>query len=158
LAKGTVYNYFSSKQALMLTLISEVGKSHLDFITGQIRQEINAEKRLEKFFGAGFAFVENHPMEARFLITTLYSTGTEFKQAMFQAYQPMFRLVSEEILAAGIAQGVFRPLDVARTAALLMTIYLGTCSNVDEHDRAFFYASEVFAFTLNSIRKSDLNY
>jgi AcrR family transcriptional regulator len=157
LAKGTVYNYFSSKQALMLTLIAEVGKSHLDFIAGQICQEIDAAKRLERFYSAGFAFVEDHPVEARFLITTLYGAETEFKQAMFLAYRPMFKLVGEEILAVGIAQGIFRSLDVPRTAALLMTIYLGTSSNVDEHDRVFLKANEVTEFVLNSMRLMDRN-
>ena len=92
-AKGTVYNYFPSKQALMLTLIEEVGAAHLDFITRQVRAEEDNCRRVERFYAAGFDYVEAHPVQAHFLIATLYGAEEEFKQAMYRAYQPMFQLV-----------------------------------------------------------------
>ena len=32
-AKGTVYNYFVSKRALMLALINEIARAHLDYVS-----------------------------------------------------------------------------------------------------------------------------
>ena len=154
-AKGTVYNYFPSKQALMLTLIEEVGAAHLDFITRQVRAEEDSRRRVECFYAAGFAYVEAHPVEAHFLISTLYGAEEEFKQAMYHAYQPMFQLVTEDILTPGIARGEFQVSDPARTAALLMTIYLGSSSNVGPDGKVWLSAKEVAAFVLQALQKVD---
>ena len=59
-AKGTIYNYFESKRALMLALIDEVAVTHFEFIADQVSQESNAVRRLERFFEAGFDWVTNH--------------------------------------------------------------------------------------------------
>ena len=51
---------------------------------------------------------------------------------MWQGYQPMHQLIIDDILAPGMEQGVFRPADPAPTTGLLMTLYLGIGSTVDE--------------------------
>gem|GEM_PF-674619 len=153
LAKGTVYNYFPSKQALLLTLINEIGADHLSYITGQVLGETDAIRRLECFYTAGFNYVEKEPLQARFLITTLNSAEEEFKLAMFRAYQSMFQLVSDEILAVGVSQGCFQVTDVRRTAALLMTIYLGTSSQLDQNGRPWLDPIEVARFVLQALKK-----
>ena len=51
---------------------------------------------------------------------------------MYKAYFPMFQLVGQDILAAGIEQGIFRQVDPVSTAGLIMTIYLGTGSQVND--------------------------
>ena len=154
-AKGTVYNYFPSKQALMLTLIEEVGAAHLDFITRQVREEEDPCRRVERFYAAGFAYVEAHPVQAHFLISTLYGAEEEFKQAMYRVYQPMFQLVREDILAPGTVRGEFQVSDPARTAALLMTIYLGTSSNLSPEGKVWLSAKEVAEFVLRALQKVD---
>ncbi len=152
LAKGTVYNYFASKQELMLALIREIGAFHLDYIASRVRQEQDPILRLERFYSAGFDFVEGYPAEANFLITTLYGANIEYKQAMYQAYLPMFQIMGDEILTAGIAQGAFKPSESAHTASLLLTIYLGTCSQVDQNGKVYLSAKEVSDFVLRAIR------
>ncbi len=154
-AKGTIYNYFPSKQALMAATIEELGAQHLAFMTGQVRLETDAKARLERFFVAGFAFVENHPAEAKLLITTLYGTHSEFYELMGQTYQPMFRLVSEEILAPGITEGVFRPVNRMLHASILSTLYLGTCSQVDANGKPFLDPRQVAEFAYHALRKTD---
>jgi AcrR family transcriptional regulator len=151
-AKGTIYNYFSSKQALMLALIAESGAAHVQTITRAVLELENPTQRLERFYQAGFQFVEEHPVQARFLLTMLYSPGAELQTAMYQAYQPMFQLVAQEILAPGIEQGVFRCVDVMATANLLMTLYLGTGSHVDEAGKVFMDPHQVAEFALQAIK------
>jgi AcrR family transcriptional regulator len=151
-AKGTIYNYFPSKQALMHSLIEETGAFHLAYIANRVLQAQDAVVRLEQFFEAGFAFVEQHPAQARFLITTLYSAEDEFKMAMYRTYQPMFQLVGQEIIATGVAEGVFRATDPGRTGALLMTLYLGVASNVDQNGKVWLSPAEVSAFALKAVQ------
>jgi AcrR family transcriptional regulator len=151
-AKGTIYNYFPSKRGLMLALIDEVSESHIDFVLEQVQEEGDPGHRLERFFEAGFAFISDHLSQARVMINTLYGPDVEFKTHMYQAYQPLFQLVSNDIIAAGISRGVFREVDPDATAALLMTIYLGAGSQVDEDGRAWLDPSQVAAFALHALR------
>ncbi len=150
-AKGTIYNYFPSKQALVLALIAETGGSHMQYVAEQVRQESDPVQRLVRFFESGFRFVEDHPDQARFLITTLYSADRELQEAMAQAYQPMFRLVAQEILEPGIKHSIFRPMDLMPTANLVMTIYLGTGSHVDRQGKVYMDPHQVSDFVLRSL-------
>jgi AcrR family transcriptional regulator len=154
-AKGTVYNYFPSKQALMLALIEECGTEHVAWVSAAIRAEQDITRRLEAFFESGFSFVEQQPLQARFLLATLYSPGSEFRTAMGRVYMPLFGLIAAEILLPGMAEGVFRPLDPPQTASLLMTLYLGTASQVDEHNKTRLTALATADFAMRALHVSD---
>jgi AcrR family transcriptional regulator len=154
-SKGTVYNYFPSKQALMLALVAEAGAAHVRSVEEQVRAVSDPVQRLVRFYEAGFRFVEEHPAQARFLITTLYSPGVELQGAMYRAYQPMFRLVAQEILAPGIEQGMFRPVELQTTANLLMTVYLGTGSHVDAQGKVFMDPHLVADFALHALQSGN---
>jgi AcrR family transcriptional regulator len=151
-AKGTIYNYFDSKRALMLAIIDEMAGKHLEFMAGSIRQEQDAGRRLECFFEAGFAFVTSHLALARVMVNTIYGPDAEFKRYLYTAYQPLFQLVGQEIVAAGIDQGVFRAVDPHSTALLLMTIYLGTGSQVDDQGRIWLDPRQVADFALHALQ------
>ena len=152
-AKGTVYNYFSSKRELMLVLIKDIAQLHLDYIAGQVYQKENAQDRLVKFFEAGFYFVSTNFTHGIVMINNLYGPDSEFKQAMYEAYQPMFRLVSQDIVALGIKQGDYREVEPASTAGLLMSIYLGTASQVDESGKLWLKPNQVSDFVSHALRK-----
>jgi AcrR family transcriptional regulator len=152
-AKGTVYNYFDSKRALMRAIIDETAGAHLDFIAGSIRQEQDAGRRLACFFEAGFAFVTEHLARARVMVNTLYGPDTEFKEYVYAAYRPMFQLVNREIVVAGTVQGLFRAVDPEAMTVLLMTIYLGTGSQVDEQGRNWLDPRLVADFAWHALRR-----
>jgi AcrR family transcriptional regulator len=150
-AKGTIYNYFPSKRALMLALIDTIAASHLWFVAGQVRQEEDPVRRLQRFFEAGFEWITENLSQGRVLITTLNGPDVEFKAHMGRAYLPMHQLVGRDILAAGVESGVFRPVDLASTAALLMTLYLGLGSTVDEQGRSRLASEQIVNFVLHGL-------
>jgi AcrR family transcriptional regulator len=150
-AKGTIYNYFPSKRALMLALIDETAQTHADFIVAGVQEVDDPSERLTHFFEAGFDFVPSHFAQSRVMVNNIYGPDEEFKTRMFQAYQPLFQFVGKDIVAAGIAEGVFRPIDAESTAVLLMTIYLGTASQVSEGGQAWLDSGQVADFCLNAI-------
>jgi AcrR family transcriptional regulator len=151
-AKGTIYNYFESKRVLMLALIDEIAAGHRDFMSIKVRQEENPARRLELFFESGFAWVTDNLAQGLVLFTTLNGPDLEFKTRMYEAYLPMFQLVSQDILSIGIEQGVFRQVEPVSTAALIMNIYLGTGSQVNERGEQWLSPNQVSDFCLQALR------
>ena len=151
-AKGTIYNYFESKRALMLSLVDQIAADHVEFMKQSVLQVEQPSRRVELFFAAGFQWVTENLSRGRVLFTTLNGPDMEFKTRMFNAYLPMFQLVAQDILAAGIKQGVFHPLDPVSSANLLMNIYLGTGSQVNEKGDQWIPAAQVSEFVLKSLQ------
>ena len=151
-AKGTIYNYFESKRVLMLALIDDIASGHLEFMSQQVLQEGDPARRLERFFEAGFAWVTDNLAQGLVLFTTLNGPDMEFKTSMYEAYLPMFQLVAQDILAVGIEQGIFRQVEPVSTAGLIMNIYLGTGSQVNQRGEQWFPPNQVSEFCLQALR------
>jgi len=150
-ATGTLYNYFPSKNEMMLAILSEIGTAHCAFIAEQIRQEDDFILRVERLFEAGFDFVRENHHQARVLFAMLQGTNVIFKQHLNQIYQPMFPLISGEILIPGMEQGIFQSLDPVSTTLMIMTFYLGVGSTVDENGETPLDLKEVADFVLRAL-------
>jgi len=153
-AKGTIYNYFPSKRALMLALIDDIAAAHVTTIMEQVEQVEDPERRLARFFEAGFAWVVEQTEQARVMISMLYGPDEAFRTYMYQAYLPLFQFVAEEIVGRGIESGQFRHVGPMATAGLLMTIYLGTASQTDEAGRTWLDPQQVSDFAGHALQKS----
>jgi AcrR family transcriptional regulator len=151
-AKGTIYNYFSSKQALLLAAIDATAQQHLDFIVEQVRPEPDPARRLEQFYRTGFEFVVRYLPQAGMLFNTIHGPDEQFKAHVFEAYQPLFQFVADEILVPGIQQGVFRAVDPAAMAMLLMTIYLGTASQLNAQGVPWLDPAQVASLVLHGLQ------
>jgi len=150
-AKGTIYNYFPSKEALMVALLTQLAEAHLAFVADEVRARDDPEYRLRGFFEAGFVFVERYQDEAKVLITTLYGGESGFRKIMGGLYQHMCEFVAVEILAPGIQQGIFRPVNLMSAATLIMTTYLGASSQVDENGKPYLDPEQVADFALRGL-------
>ncbi len=150
-AKGTIYNYFPSKRALMLALVDEIAASHTQFILDQVGPEQDPILRLQRFFSAGFAFVERHPAQIRSMIIAVYGPDPEVRARVYQSYNRLFTFIIEDIVKAGIARGNFSSVDPDLITALLMTIYLGSCSQVDADGKIWLDPSQITEFVLNGL-------
>jgi AcrR family transcriptional regulator len=153
-AKGTIYNYFPSKRALMLALIDEITASHHQFVAGQVRQQEDPVRRLQCFFQAGSEWIVHNLSQGKVMLTMLNGPDAEFNVRMWHGYQPMHQLIIKDILFPGMAQGIFRQEDPARMAGLLMTLYLGIGSTVDEVGRSQLAPEWVAEFVLAGLRET----
>jgi AcrR family transcriptional regulator len=153
-AKGTIYNYFPSKRALMLALIDGIAASHHEFVAEQVRMEADPVRRLQRFFQAGSEWIIHSLSQGKVMLTMLNGPDAEFKVRMWQGYQPMHQLIIEDILVPGMAQGVFRQEDPAKMAGLLMTLYLGIGSTVDEAGKSQLAPEWIAEFVLAGLRKT----
>ena len=152
-AKGTIYNYFPSKQVLLEELLGATAQMHFEFISKAVLAEESPSGRLIAFFESGFDFVKEFLSPARVMVNVIYGANEAFKMHLFQAYMPMFQFVTLEIITPGVHQGVFRQVDPAATANLLMTIYLGTASQITDEGEFYLDPGQVADFALNSLLK-----
>jgi AcrR family transcriptional regulator len=154
-AKGTVYNYFASKRALMLALIDDIARLHFDFVAEQVHLEQASLRRLERFFEAGIEFVRQYPAKARLITTTVYGPDEPFKQHVYQIYRPFFELVSAEILQPGIRQGLMQAANVPATASLIMVTLLGCSAQMNTEGLVWLDAKLVADFVLRALRPAE---
>lgn len=152
-AKGTIYNYFPSKHALMLALVDAIARNHYEFIVDKVKPEMHPISRLERFFQAGFDFISQNPSQARVAHQIIYGADDALRNYIYQAYQPIFQFVATEILEPGVVQGYFKPLDIKPMTILLMTIYLGTASQLDQQSRPYLDPTQVAGLVLNGLKK-----
>ncbi len=150
-AKGTIYNYFPSKRELMLALIEDIAAGHIAGMAAAVRGASDPGERLRRFFEAGFAFVTNNPARSQVMIHALYGYDNELKMLMYEAYLPLFQLLAREVLLPGMESGLFRKVDPMETAGLLMTLYLGASSQVNEEGRPWLDPQTVAAFALHAL-------
>lgn len=153
-AKGTIYNYFPSKRALMHAIIDEFSRLHREFISAKVLAVKAPDARLRRFFEAGLDFVAGNLAAGRVMINCLYGADAEFKLRLSQAYTPMFQLISGEIITPGIDKGIFRRVNPNAMAGFLMTIYLGVTSTVDERGKPTLDAGQLFDYAFNGLRKA----
>ena len=151
-AKGTIYNYFPSKQVLMTELLSEFAQVHYDAVRTAVLAEEGPNQRLTRFFEAGFDFIAKNLASAHVMVQTIYGAHQDFKFLLYQAYQPMFQLVAEEIITPGVTAGIFREVDAASISTLLMTIYLGTASQVTDEGIFFLDSGLVAGFAQQALK------
>jgi len=151
---GTLYNYFPTKRQLMYAFIEETAELHVNYIQDRVIVEALPDDRLQTFFNAGFTFIQENITQARAIFNTLNGPDEDFKLRLFQAYQPLFHLLSEEIIESGTNQGTFRQINSRETANLIMLIYLGVGSQFNQEGKLWLTASMVSSFVLNSLQNS----
>ena len=150
---GTVYNYFPSKQDLMLAFIDEMSKDHVDFVIEQVTLSEIPGKQIRAFFEAGFAYVEENLTPMKAILNALNGPNQVHKQRLYQAYFPLFQLLSEEVIPKGIDLGEFRSVDPTTTGRLIMQIYLGTSSQLSPEGKPWIDPEQVADFVLHSLQK-----
>lgn len=150
-AKGTIYNYFESKRDILLTLIEEIASKHNTFVAGAVQSIAEPTERLEKFFEAGFEWVKDNPHQARLMFNSLNDADADLRQTIFSAYAPMFLLVGQEIVAAGIEGGRFRQLESGPTSGLIMLFYLGAASQTDPEGQPWVNPGQLSDLLLNGL-------
>ncbi len=150
-AAGTIYNYFPGKHELMLTLLAEIGAEHCAYISEQIRQESDFVLRLKRLLAVAFEYVKANPNQARVLFASMQGVNRQFKTRLSEIYEPMMRLICEEILIPGMQQGVFQPADPMSTSIMVMTFYLGVGSTADENGETPLDMDAVADFVLRAL-------
>ncbi len=154
-AKGTIYNYFPSKRMLMMALIDTTAAAHATSVLKHVEMASTTEMQMGRFFQASFAFVEQHLAQAQVIVHIIYGPDNEFKRRVYRAYGPMFRVVVQDVVKRGIARGELRVLDPDFAMALIMAIYLGSCSQFDVRGKIWLDPTDVTRFVLDGLGRQN---
>jgi AcrR family transcriptional regulator len=150
-AKGTVYNYFKDKRALVLAAIDSAGAAHVGYVIERMRSEPSPAERLARFFAAGFEYVERNPAPSRFVLSVLFGVDEELRERLGAAYGPLSAELRNSVLEPGMRGGAFRRLVAAEAAKVIMTLYLGAASQVDAKGRPYLDPISVADYALRAV-------
>jgi AcrR family transcriptional regulator len=124
IAKGTVYHYFESKQALLEALVERIGEQAEQLVLPiASSREMAAQDRLLRFFAVLDQYKrENKDLVFAFLRVWYADENALFRQKLYQTR--LKRLVPwlAQIIQEGVAEGVFTTAYPAQVARMILSL------------------------------------
>jgi len=108
--KGTVYEYFPSKQELFYQMFQAGNDFYRQTLRKEIHSELSLREKLEKIVCLHLQFIQSHKDIARLLMQESMPMGAEVHQAFLKEKLEQIDRLSV-IFDEGIKQGEFRPVD-----------------------------------------------
>lgn len=125
IAKGSLFNYFSSKEGLFLYLYRMAVEEIRDYLRGvreQSREE-NLFDRLRLLFHAGIRFTRQHPLLARIYFRVLHTADAPRRTRLLRELHSESLNFLEKLLADGVAKGEVRAdLNLPQAAFLVESV------------------------------------
>jgi AcrR family transcriptional regulator len=103
--RTVLYDHFTSKQALFLTLLEEQNEELIDHVAGRILGEGTTEERMRETIDATFSFVREHPFAWRMLHRDSAGGGdlaAAHAGIQRESIEAARLLLADDLLAAGI--------------------------------------------------------
>ncbi len=110
--KGTVYEYYKSKDELFLAVFEEGGRIYLREMENSLKQDGSAVEKFTGLIVTHGAFISHYRKRALLLVAEQRMLAPrEVRQAFMERQSRLLSLVRGTI-QQGIEEGVFRPVDV----------------------------------------------
>ncbi len=153
-AKGTVYNYFSSKEELYFTIMRTRMESLLSLLKTRIESEKSSIDSLRAFVVHLYMFMMKH---RKFFL--IYQRETLNKQNSFcedlLSLEKQMRLMIMQVVTKGETEGVFRKVDEEFAISLILgSIYGAVQRGINDEipdETAFKEKEEIFDFILHGL-------
>lgn len=123
--KGTVYEYFSSKQDLFTQMFQSGCQFYQETLQQSLRPEMTAREKLEKVVFLHLDFILKHRDIGLVMKQECFQMGEELKNIFRMAQQGQIELLTG-IFQEGISQDLFRQIDCLLAASL----FLGACNEL----------------------------
>lgn len=118
--RGSLYHYITAKDDLLWAIVTEA----LDALEAQVRPELEGPgrglERIRRAIGAHLRFAADHRDELSLLQIELRALAPERRRSLIERrdrYERLWRAA----LAAGVADGSFRPLDVRLAGIVILS-------------------------------------
>jgi AcrR family transcriptional regulator len=124
IGKATIYHHFTDKQAIVLALLLR-NTSRMQEILETVSAETDPRRRIETAARASLQFLYES-MDIIQIARREVSRGRAHIQSEFTTFLQQDMALLTEAIQQGIEQGIFRPIDPARGAWVLLTMLQGT--------------------------------
>jgi TetR/AcrR family fatty acid metabolism transcriptional regulator len=108
IAAGTIYLYFDTKEAILVTLFREKMAGFVDALRKAIAEEADAVARVRRLVRLHFSMLEDSPELAAVVQVELRQGEKFFRGPATQEIATYFALIGS-VLEQGVAAGRFRP-------------------------------------------------
>lgn len=121
--KGTVYEYFGSKEELFIAMIQAGSQAYFAEIVGAVKPGRTARQNLEAVFISHLRFIGKHAAAACILAAEGRVPHHQLRETMLVSHRQMERFIVG-LVKEGVSSGEFRSVD----AVLVSKVILGTLS------------------------------
>ena len=122
--KGTVYEYFSSKQEVFQEMFKVGMQFYVENITRELKPELPCQEKLRRIAKLHIRFITHYKDLARITMTEHTQFNEEFRNWIFENRSKKMKML-ERIIDEGMASGEIRKVN-SQVAAMAFTGILGT--------------------------------
>lgn len=124
-AKGSLYNYFASKEDFYEYVCRDGLERSRQAVYGELDPEWDIYRQVEHIFRAGLKFALQHPQYIALYLNVASAGMSDFADRISREVESFTAQHLKKLLHKGIKDGVVRPdLDVNLAAFLINTLYI----------------------------------
>lgn len=113
--KGTVYEYFSSKEQLFIEMFKTGRDYYMGALTSRLENESELDEKLKNVAHLYLTFINDYKDIAMVMMQEFLQLGAEMQEAVFQAHEQEIGIL-DELFIQGVREGYFRSIDTRLTA------------------------------------------
>jgi len=113
--KGTIYRYFANKEALFIAVFEDGMEQLMTTMYSHIEAVVNPADKIRCAIGTFFEFFDENPELVEIGMQVRSEFKDEHKRVFMSLYQDYIVRIQKN-LRTGISQGIFREMDVEKTA------------------------------------------
>lgn len=148
-----VHQLFPDRATLIFALIDEISQAHEEFVLRQSNRPDAAEARAVAFVTASLDFGDDHPTLTQVILLALLGDDPALKDRVHENYAQLFRLVLDDLEAAGVIPDQSPLLLSDLTTTLLSLIFLGGCPWLQMGYLSFVYSRNVAVAALEALTR-----
>ncbi len=126
--KGTIYNYFSSKEEIFTALLEDITTQYLEFLKKNIDSTISLKDLVEQIATNIFSFYVNHPEEF-VLMHRMRNLNISFnpleKSEILKENLNMIRELYRERISESIQNKEIKDVDIESLQLLIQSLFFG---------------------------------
>ena len=122
--KGTVYEYFSSKQEVFQEMFKAGMQFYVENISRELKPELSCQEKLRRIAKLHIRFITHYKDLARITMTEHTQFNEDFRNWIFENRSKKMKML-EQIIDEGIASGEIREVN-SQVVAMAFSGILGT--------------------------------
>lgn len=144
---------YPDKRSLMMAVIKETSQAHKDFIFQDYSESNSPKDRLVHFISRSIEFSDEHPNQAQVIVIALLGSDPAVKKSVFQAYNPLFSLMLDDLISEGIIPNKSLMVVTDLSDVLVSLIFLGGCPWLQMDYISFVYPEKIAVSALEAMKR-----